>query len=646
MSGRIPQPFIDDLLERADIVEIIDSRLSLRKTGRNYSALCPFHKEKTPSFSVNPDKQFYYCFGCGAGGNALGFLMDYERLDFPIAVESLAHHVGLEVPREQAQNPQQFQQRRDIYTLLEKSADFYQQQLREHSSAQKAVNYLKARGLSGAIAKQFGVGYAPPGWDNLHKQLAKTDEDTKLLSEGGMLIEKEQGGCYDRFRDRIIFPIRDSRGRVVAFGGRVFGDEKPKYLNSPETPVFHKNRELYGLYEARQANRHLSKILVVEGYMDVVALAQHGISYATATLGTATSEAHLEKIFRLVDEVIFCFDGDQAGRKAADRALENTLTQMRDGRQVRFLFLPDGEDPDSLVRAQGQKHFQQLIDTALPLSEFLFQSVSSNIDLQTMDGRARLSTLSLPLIHKLPDGVFKSLMLQALADRAGISQQALEQLIAKEQAAQQHSKHPLTQPQHQSDSEVEQQNAHYSEQIPDDEPGENLDKTASPISRQALTEPQKLLELSGTQKAIMLLLHYPLLSTQIDRTIIYAALGEGGDTEASGKYPTDPDINILAQLLEKLAEDPHATPHLLLGHWLHQPAGELFTRLLSKDPAINEQAAAAELKDCINHLTKLTKRQNHQQLINELSNNKNLRFDELSETQKQELKRIYSETKG
>lgn len=620
MSGRIPQPFIDDLLERADIVDIIDSRLALRKTGRNYSALCPFHKEKTPSFSVNPDKQFYYCFGCGAGGNALGFLMDYERLDFPVAVENLAHHVGLEVPREHVENPQKFQQRRDIYSLLEKSAEFYQQQLREHSSAQKATTYLKARGLSGSIAKQFGIGYAPPGWDNLHKQLAKTDEDIKLLTEGGMLIEKDQGGCYDRFRDRIIFPIRDSRGRVVAFGGRVFGDEKPKYLNSPETPVFHKNRELYGLYEARQANRHLSKIIVVEGYMDVVALAQHGISYATATLGTATSEAHLEKIFRLVDEVIFCFDGDQAGRKAADRALENALPLMQDGRQARFLFLPDGEDPDSLVRSQGQQHFQQLVDSALPLSDFLFQSVSGGIDLETMDGRARLSTLSLPLIHKLPTGVFKSLMLQSLADRTGISQQALEQLTAQRQQDKQHQT---------SNTEVAQ---------PQEQHLENkAGNSHQPLRRPPLAEQQKHIELSGTQKAIMLLLHYPRLAIQVDIGIISATATENS---------TAPDISTLLQLLEKLKDDPHATPHLLLGHWLHQPAGELFTRLLSKDPSINEQAAQAELDDCINHLTHLTKRQNQQQFIDELANNKTLRFEELSDAQKQALRLIYSEPNG
>ena len=616
MSGRIPQPFIDDLLERADIVDIIDSRLALRKTGRNYSALCPFHKEKTPSFSVNPDKQFYYCFGCGAGGNALGFLMDYERLDFPVAVENLAHHVGLEVPREQVENPQKSQQRRDIYSLLEKSSEFYQQQLREHSSAQKATTYLKARGLSGSVTKQFGIGYAPPGWDNLHKQLAKTDEDIKLLTESGMLIEKDKGGCYDRFRDRIIFPIRDSRGRVVAFGGRVFGDEKPKYLNSPETPVFHKNRELYGLYEARQANRHLSKIIVVEGYMDVVALAQHGISYATATLGTATSEAHLEKIFRLVDEVIFCFDGDKAGRKAADRALENALSLMQDGRQARFLFLPDGEDPDSLVRSQGQQHFQQLVDSALPLSDFLFQSVSGGIDLETMDGRARLSTLCLPLIHKLPTGVFKSLMLQSLADRTGISQQALEQLTTQQQQNKQHQA---------SNTKEAAPQEQYSK--------EGVGTQHQPLSRPPLAEQQKLIELSGTQKAIMLLLHYPRLAIELDIDIICAAATE---------HPADPDISTLLQLLEKLNDEPHATPHLLLGHWLHQPAGELFTRLLSKDPSINEQAAQAELNDCINHLTHLTKRQNQQQFINELANNKTLRFEELSDAQKQALKLIYS----
>ncbi|MCB1848273.1 MAG: DNA primase, partial [Halieaceae bacterium] len=314
MAGRIPQAFLDDLLDRVDIVEVIDRRVKLRKSGKNYTARCPFHEEKTPSFSVNPDKQFYYCFGCGAGGNALGFLMDYENLDFPRAVESLASSAGMEVPREPSStphDPEREQGNKALYALMEDVARYYRGQLRTHPQAQRAVAYLKGRGLTGQIAREFDLGFAPPGWDKLMKALGTGPEQVTLLKDSGMLVENEQGRLYDRFRDRVVFPIRDQRGRVVAFGGRVLGDDKPKYLNSPETSIFHKGRELYGLYQARQANRKLERLLVVEGYMDVIALAQHGISYATATLGTATSRTHLERIYRLCPEVVFCFDGDE-----------------------------------------------------------------------------------------------------------------------------------------------------------------------------------------------------------------------------------------------------------------------------------------------------------------------------------------------
>ncbi|MEE4659893.1 MAG: DNA primase, partial [Halieaceae bacterium] len=315
MAGLIPQAFIDDLLDRADIVDVVDRRVKLKKSGKNYMACCPFHQEKSPSFSVNPEKQFYYCFGCGAGGNALGFLMDYENLEFPAAVEALADSLGMKVPREETQaSRQQEQGQRELYPLLEQAARYYQRQLREHPGKAAAVDYLKSRGLTGEIARQFDLGFAPPGWDNLLKALGTTPQRIEQLKLAGMLVENESGRQYDRFRERVVFPIRDARGRIIGFGGRVLGDDKPKYLNSPETPVFHKGRELYGLYQARQANRQLERVVIVEGYMDVIALAQHGISNATATLGTATGQAHLEKIYRLCPEVVFCFDGDSAGR--------------------------------------------------------------------------------------------------------------------------------------------------------------------------------------------------------------------------------------------------------------------------------------------------------------------------------------------
>lgn len=378
MAGLIPQSFIDDLLNRTDIVEVVSSRIQLKKTGKNYSACCPFHKEKTPSFTVSPDKQFYYCFGCGAGGNALGFVMDHDQLEFPQAVEELAKRAGMDVPREErggrGHTPRQPTDS-PLYPLLSAAAEFYKQALKSHPARKAAVNYLKGRGLTGEIARDFGLGFAPPGWDNLLKHLGGDNLQLKAMLDAGLLVENsDTGKRYDRFRDRVMFPIRDSRGRIIAFGGRVLGDDKPKYLNSPETPVFHKGQELYGLYEARQKNRDLDEIMVVEGYMDVIALAQQGIRNAVATLGTATSEEHIKRLFRLVPSILFCFDGDQAGRKAAWRALESVLPNLQDGKRVRFLFLPEGEDPDSLVRAEGEDAFRaRITQQAQPLAEYFFQ---------------------------------------------------------------------------------------------------------------------------------------------------------------------------------------------------------------------------------------------------------------------------------
>lgn len=438
MAGLIPQSFIDDLLDRLDIVEVVDSRVKLKRSGKNYAACCPFHEEKSPSFTVSPDKQFFYCFGCGASGNALGFVMDYERLSFPEAVENLAHIAGLEVPREVQSEAQvkREQEKKSIYTLLERADIFYQQQLRTHQSKHLAVDYLKKRGLDGKTAKSYGVGFAPPGWDNLLKALAQTEEDKRLLIEGGMLIHQEQDKkLYDRFRHRVMFPIRDARGRVIGFGGRVLGDDKPKYLNSPETPVFHKGQELYGLYEARLAYRELPRLLVVEGYMDVVSLAQFGIGYGVATLGTACGPDHLERAFKHTSEVVFCFDGDKAGRTAAIRALDACLESMNDGRTVKFLFLPDGEDPDTLIRSIGAEKFERMIDLSVPLEDYLFDAVADGLNLRTMDGRATFSRRAAPLINRLPKGVFRELMFDSLATRTGLSRKTLNELIETDVAA-------------------------------------------------------------------------------------------------------------------------------------------------------------------------------------------------------------------
>lgn len=432
MAGLIPQSFIDDLLNRTDIVDVVSSRVSLKKAGKNYSACCPFHKEKTPSFTVSPDKQFYYCFGCGAGGNALGFLMDHDNLDFPQAIEDLAKSAGMEVPREEGGRQNKPRQPTDspLYPLLTAAAEFFRQALKTHPSRRAAVDYLKGRGLSGEIARDFGLGFAPPGWDNLLKHMGTDTLGQKAMIDAGLLIENaETGKRYDRFRDRVMFPIRDSRGRIIAFGGRVLGDDKPKYLNSPETPVFHKGQELYGLFEARKNNRNLDEIIVVEGYMDVIALAQQGLRNAVATLGTATSEEHLKRLFRVVPSVLFCFDGDQAGRKAAWRALEAALPCLQDGRRARFLFLPEGEDPDSLVRAEGTDAFQARIhQMAQPLADYFFQQLTEEADPRSLEGKAHMVTLAAPLIDKVPGNNLRALMRNRLTEITGLSGEAMNQM--------------------------------------------------------------------------------------------------------------------------------------------------------------------------------------------------------------------------
>lgn len=433
MAGRIPRAFINNLLARTDIIDLIDARVKLKKKGKNFHACCPFHDEKTPSFTVNDEKQFYHCFGCGAHGNAIDFLMNYERLEFVESIEELAALHDLDVPYEKGTGPNQQErhQRQSLYELMDKLSGFYKQAL-QAQTASDARHYLQQRGLSEAIINYFAIGFAPPGWDNVYKRFGRSAEDRASLNDADMLVVNDNGRTYDRFRDRIIFPIRDKRGRVIAFGGRILGEGQPKYLNSPETDIFHKGRQLYGLYEAQQQHPELSRLLVVEGYMDVVALAQFGINYAVASLGTATTAEHIQLLYRATDRVICCYDGDRAGREAAWRALENALPYLTDGRQLRFMFLPDGEDPDTLVRKIGKAVFEQYIEQAQPLSTFLFETLMPQVDLSSPDGRSKLSTLALPLIGQVPGETLRLYLRQQLGNKLGILDDSqLEKLLPK-----------------------------------------------------------------------------------------------------------------------------------------------------------------------------------------------------------------------
>ena len=405
MAGKIPQSFIDDLLVRVDIVDLIDSYVPLKKSGSSYTARCPFHTEKTPSFAVTRNKQLYHCFGCGAGGNSITFLMDYSHLGFVEAVEDLADFAGVQVPRESGGTPVKKNNATEVFQLLEQAASFYVEQLRDNASAKLAVDYFKSRGLSGEVAREFQLGYAPDRWDALSKRFS-----TQQLIEAGLAIAKENGSAYDRFRGRVIFPIRDRRGRVLGFGGRVLDDSLPKYLNSPETSVFHKGREVYGLYELLSKNAKPARIIVVEGYMDVIALTQFGLGYSVATLGTATSKDHLELLFRFTSELVLCFDGDKAGRQASWRAVEAAFPCLRDGRQVKIMQLPAGVDPDTLVREQGLEDFELRISSAQTLSDYFFERLSQGLNLSDMEGRASLINKAKTYLQKLPNGIFQDLM--------------------------------------------------------------------------------------------------------------------------------------------------------------------------------------------------------------------------------------------
>ncbi len=577
MAGRIPQTFIDDLLNRVDIVQVIESRLDLKKTGREYQACCPFHNEKTPSFTVSPNKQFYHCFGCGAHGSAIGFLMDYENLEFPEAIEELAQTVGLDVPREAGSDFRPDPRKEDHYSLLQRADQFYRSQLREHAQAAKAVDYLKQRGLSGEIAASFGLGYAPPGWDSLLRHLGSDHETQTAAVELGLLVRKDDGRLYDRFRDRVMFPIRDRRGRTIGFGGRVFGDEKPKYMNSPESPVFHKGQELYGLFEARKASQKLDRLLVVEGYMDVLALAQFGFSNAVATLGTATTPEHLERLYRTVQEVVFCFDGDNAGRRAAWRALENTLPVLRDGREARFLFLPEGEDPDSLVREIGSEAFQKKTVDSVPLSRFFYESLSQQVDTRSVDGRAHLVELARPLLQKLPDSVFRDLMLEQLSQHSGLNPKQLHSRVFG---------NPAPKP-------------------PEQQPRQRL--------RGSNRSPVRI--------TIRLLLEQPELSGRLQRPCGFE------DLELAG-------VELLMELLELLWQHPHLSLGGILEHWRGKPEEEHLARLATQPLEVPMEGFAEEFLGATQRLLEQRTRQRTEQLLFQEQQRG------LTETEKTELKQL------
>ncbi len=553
MPGLIPSRFIDDLLSRIDIIDVIEPRVKLRKTGKNYSGLCPFHQEKSPSFTVQPDKQFYYCFGCGAGGNALGFVMNFENLEFVDAVETLAKSIGVDVPREDGGTAKQNNSRHDaLLKALQDISVFYHQQLRQHPQRQRAVDYLKKRGLSGEIARDFGLGYAPPGWDNVLKAFADGDkEQQKLLLEAGMLIENpdnQRNPLYDRFRDRIMYPIRDSRGRVIGFGGRVLGDDKPKYLNSPETPVFRKGEELYGLYEARKKLRHPERFLIVEGYMDVIALAQNGIHYSVATLGTATSASHLRVLFKHVSEVVFCFDGDNAGREAAWRALQQALPLMEDGRSARFLFLPEGQDPDTQVRAIGAVAFEASLAKATGLADFFFETLSARTNLSSLEGKAQLSKLAQPFLDKLPKGVYRQLMFDQLGQLTG----------ARAFPA------PATQP---------------TPSLPFTEPTPGFAPYSPPAGRPANRSARPRVDWSPCMRLVNLLIRRPNLVTEVP---IPEELGE----------IRSPDMDLLLQVLEIAQAWPASTTAELMSRLYATPYGNQLTEIFGREFITPEEGIA------------------------------------------------------
>lgn len=424
MAGRIPQYFIDDLLSRVDIVDVVDQYVPLKKAGKNHKACCPFHDEKSPSFTVSEEKQFFHCFGCGANGSAIGFLMDYLHISFVEAIEELASRQGLEIPREEGYSPSQQDNLSELSEVMEMVFRLYQKHLREHPDKELAVDYLnKQRGISGETAKEYELGFSPKGWDTLIKTLGGSEESLKRLEKIGVILPSDRGGFYDRFRERIMYPIRDQRGRAIGLGGRVVGDGTPKYLNSPETPLFHKGKELYGLFQAKKHIKNTDTIYVVEGYMDVIALAEKGVRNAVATLGTAPTKEHMEKLFRIIGNITFCFDGDSAGRGAAKRAMEIALPLINDTKTISFMFMPEGEDPDSLVNQSGGKEIFTKGKLQKPLMEYILEVVSDGQPLDLPENRAKVTTLAKPIFEELQDSNFRQMLAEEMAIKCDVDEE-------------------------------------------------------------------------------------------------------------------------------------------------------------------------------------------------------------------------------
>jgi len=575
MAGLIPQDFIDDLVARADIIEVIGRRVQLKKAGREFKACCPFHEEKTPSFTVSPSKGFYHCFGCGEHGTAVGFLMEFDHMSFVEAIESLASSMGVDVPRNESDRPARRYD--ELFDLMSKIERFWQQGLREN---QTAVDYLKDRGIDGTTAKRFGLGYAAEGWSIVLDKFGTTTESIERLLATGLIIRKDNGGHYDRFRDRITFPIRDIRGRCIGFGGRAMGDGEPKYLNSPETVLFHKGRELYGLYEARQALRQIDRFVVVEGYMDVIALARHGIDFSVATLGTATTSDHLNRLFRLTENIDFCFDGDRAGKQAAWRALETALPDIREGRQVRFVFLPEGHDPDSFVNEHGSGAFMEALDGGIALSDNLISELALQVDEATVDGRARLAELAKPLIAKIPPGVYRELLIESLAARVGLPANKLENMLGRSQNGEDRSKIGARAPL-----------------------GRSLPASAG--------------KPSVVRRAITLLLNHPSAAEKLDLEKIAGV--------------SRPGIDLLHDLIETVQEEPNITTAGLLERWRHDDQGRHLGKLAAVEmPEDEEFDPAAELADCVEQLALAGRRERIDFLI-EKQRDKPLNEDEVAE---------------
>ncbi|HTV78982.1 MAG TPA: DNA primase [Steroidobacteraceae bacterium] len=552
--GRIPQSFIDELIERTNIVEVIGLRVPLKKAGREYRACCPFHNEKTPSFWVSPEKQFYHCFGCGAHGTALGFLIEHDRLPFPEAVEELAQALGLTVPHEGGGAPAP-KRNESLFELMEKVARFYAGALDANA---RARDYLARRGLAPETLKRFGIGYAPDSWNEVLRRFGTSDEARRQLGECGLIIERDpdapapRGGerHYDRFRDRIMFPIRDARGRVIAFGGRVLDQGEPKYLNSPETILFHKGRELYGMYETRQSRAPLSRLLVVEGYMDVVRLHQAGVQYAVATLGTATTADHLKRVFQLVSEVVFSFDGDRAGRAAAWRALQNALPEAVEGRELRFLFLPEGEDPDTLVGKEGREAFERrLAAEALPLSEYFVRELGERVMTRGADGRAKVAQAARPLLLQVPEGVYRRLLTERLAQAFGFQRtpEGIAELLGIRIG----------------------------------------DAPATGDARQSGGGRGSLV-----RQAVRLLLHFPQIAADIPEQRL-----------ARIRSLDEPGIDVLSALIDELRITPAQSTAQVLERWRGRPGEQHLARLATMEAMVPDAPAAArELGEALGRL--------------------------------------------